>query len=340
MRRSRRGLPILLGVLVLLGARGAEASEELCYDFASPTLDSILQTGSVQRLLIVVKNAEVDARLAAKGLSLAVRRRGIEVTIMRNSQALSPHDLAADEANANQAQMVAIIEVLEGTSPKLATADFRDRAGQRLAMLSGVRSQRAECQGAGATLSPQVSEPASPPDESEEEADTPEDRPPSEAPDRTWYGWQLMLADTTSVVAILSPVPSLAVPTFLLAPPLIHAANGQARGAWLSVGLRSGIPLAAAGLGFLVAQLGACDKASESCSRSSALGGLLVGMACVAIVDDTLLAWKETKDSDAPSYSAQLSSQLRPVDKDPGLSVGVGFVPYRQGAGLGLAGRF
>jgi hypothetical protein len=59
-------------------------------------------------------------------------------------------------------------------------------------------------------------------------------------------------------------------------------------------------------------------------------------MAVVAIVDDTLLAWKETKDPDSPSYAAR----LRPTDKDRGVSVGVGLLSYRQGAGLGLAGRF
>jgi len=336
---AHRFFPFLLGALALLCARGAEANEDLCFDFASPTLDSLLQSSSVQRLLVVVRNGEVDARLAAKGLSLAVRRRGVEVTIMRNSQALSPHDLAVEESTANQAQMVAVIEVLAGTDPKMATADFRDRAGQRLAVLSGVRSQSAQCQGAGSVAPPQGSEReralATPPEESEEQ-DTPGDVPPSEGPDRTWYGWQLMLADTASVVAILSPVPSFAVPTYLLAPPLIHAANGQARGAWLSVGLRSGVPLAAAGLGLLATQLGACDKASDSCGGSLVLGALLVSMAVVAIVDDTLLAWKETKDPDSPSYAAR----LRPTDKDRGVSVGVGLLSYRQGAGLGLAGRF
>ena len=334
---SRRFFPFLLGALALLCARGAEANEDPCFDFASPTLDSLLQSSSVQRLLVVVRNGEVDARLAAKGLSLAVRRRGIEVTIMRNSEAASPHDLAVEESAANQAQMVAIIEVLAGTDPKMATADFRDRAGERLAVLSGVRSQSAQCQGAGSVPPPQGSEReralGAPPEESEEQ-DTPADLPPSEGPDRTWYGWQLMLADTASVAAILSPVPAFAVPTYLLAPPLIHAANGQARGAWLSIGLRSGLPLTAAGLGFLVAHSGACGK--DHCGGSLALSAFFVGMAAAAIIDDVVLAWKETKDPDSPSYSAELGQPR----KEPGVSVGIGLVPYRQGAGLGLAGRF
>jgi hypothetical protein len=294
----------------------------------------------VQHLPIVVRNSEVDARLAAKGLSLAVRRRGVEVTIMRNSRALSPHDLAVEESSANQAQLVAIIEVLAGSEPRMATADFRDRAGQRLAMLSGARAQNAQCLGVGAAPPSKVSERnATPPDEGEDEEDdrdTPESRPPREEPDRTWYGWELMIADGASVVALVSPIPSFAVPTHLLAPPLIHAANGEGRSAWLSVGLRSGVPLAGIGLGFLGAHLGACDKASDSCHGSWVLGGLLVGMAVAAIVDDTVLAWKETKDPSDPSYF----TAVRRPRQSPGVSFGVGVLPYRSGAGLGMAGQF
>jgi hypothetical protein len=322
----------------------AQANDESCFDFASPTLDSLFQTSSVQRVLIVVRTPEVDARLAAKGLSLAARRRGVEVIIMRNSQALSPRDLAVEECAANQAQLVAIVEVVAGSDPKMATADFRDRAGQKLAVLSGVRAQTAQCRGAGAAASPQGSErdralgaSSAESRAEEEEEDIPEAPgalPSGEGPGRTWYGWQLMIADATSVVALLSPVPSFAVPTFLLAPPLIHAANGEGRSAWLSLGLRSGIPLTAAGLGFLVAHSGTCDK--DGCGGSLALDAFFVGMAMAAIVDDAVLTWKAAKDPDSPSYSAALGR----TRKDFGSSVGVGLVPYRQGAGVGMAGRF
>jgi len=327
-------------VLVLACVGRAEANEDLCFDFSSPTLDSLLQSSRVQRLPIVVRNSGMDARLAAKGLSLVVRRRGVEVMIMRNSQALSPHDLAVEETGANRAPLVAIIEVLAGGEPTIATADFRDGAGQRLAMLSGVRAQNAQCLGGGSAPPPKgVAQEHTPPDEAEDEADdsdTPESRPAREGSERTWYGWQLVIADGASVAALFSPVPSFAVPTHLLAPPLVHAANGEGRGAWLSLGLRSGIPLAGLGLGFLSAHLGTCNEASDSCHGSWILGGLLVGMAAAAIIDDTLLAWKDTKDPDSPSYSAA----LRRPGKDPGVSVGVGVIPYRSGAGLGMAGRF
>jgi hypothetical protein len=259
---------------------------------------------------------------------------------MRNSRALSPHDLAVEEASANQAQVVAVIEVLAGSEPRMATADFRDRAGQRLAMLSGARAQNAQCLGAGSMPPSRGAEREhTPPDEAEDEdddRDTPENRPSREDPDRSWYGWRLMVADGASVVALVSPIPSFAVPTYLLAPPLIHAADGEGRAAWLSLGLRSGTPLAGIGLGFLSAHLGACRKASDSCHGSWVLGGLLVGMAVAAIVDDTLLAWKDSKDPDSPLASAA----LRQLRKDRGFSVGVGVLPYRSGAGLGMAGRF
>jgi hypothetical protein len=216
-------------VLVLACAGRAEANDEGCFDFASPTLDSLFQASVAQRMLIVVRTPEVDARMAAKGLSLAARRRGVETTIMRISQASSARDLAVEEARASQAQMVAIIEVVSGSEPKMdhkmdpmmASSDFRDRSGQRLAVLSAVRAQSAQCRTAGAVPSPrgpeQARAPGMPADELEEqEADTPDDLPPSEGPGRTWYGWQLMLADAASVAVLLSPVPSFAVPTYLL----------------------------------------------------------------------------------------------------------------------------
>ncbi len=142
---AHRGCLGAVLAFMLICAGPAEARDEACFDFASPTLDSLFQASVVHRLLIVVRTFEVDARWAAKGLSLAARRGGVETTIMRIAPAVSSHDLAVEEAGANQAQMVAIIEVVAGSEPKMSTADFRDRSGQRLALLSALQAQSGRC---------------------------------------------------------------------------------------------------------------------------------------------------------------------------------------------------
>jgi hypothetical protein len=332
MSLSGRWFVVLLVALVLLCARGAHADDDGCFDFASSTLGSLLQQSSVQRLLIVVRNSEVDARLAAKGLSLAVRRRGVEVTIMRNSRALSPHDLAVEEASANQVQMVAIIDVPEESEPETAVAEFRDRAGQKLATLSALLAQRADCEAAlAATAQPALARDDGAPTAREEASQ-------DEGPGHTWYGWQLLLADVGSLLLLYNPAPWISAGTYLLVPAAIHAANGQGKRAWLSFGLRLGTPLVATGLGLLALYGGACENDSEpaTCGGAMIVGTFVLGMVVAAIIDDAAVAWKASEDPDSRFSSVE----SRPPRKAAGVAVGVGVLPYRNGAGLGFAGRF
>jgi hypothetical protein len=342
---SRR-LSLILMVVGLLQARHAVADGGDCYDFVSPTLDGLLQPGKVQRLVIVVRTTAVDARLAAKSLSLAARRRGVEVTIMRNSEFASPRDLAVEETEANQAQMAALIEVSTGGEPVTATAELRDPAGMKLAVLTGPRSAGVECQGAGAANPPRGSsmsewekiERTPPAASGSPLRDSPESQNSDEEPGHTWYGWQLMLVDTGSLLLLFTPAPALALVSYFAAPPAIHAANDQGSRAWLSFVLRLGIPLAGAGLGLLAASGGSCDKQEEPalCGYALVVGGLAIGMFAAAIIDDTALAWKVSEDRQIRFTSGEPGHP----PETPTVSVGVGVLPYRHGAGLGLAGQF
>lgn len=346
MRSTTRYLSLLLTLLALFQAGRTRADGGACFDFASPTLDGLLQPSSVQRLVIATRISTVDTRLAARSLSLVARHRGIDPIIVRNSEMVSPRDLAFVETRANQAQLAAIITVSTGDEPLTATAELRDRDGNKLVLLTGVRSEDKQCQESEPTKALQgrgLSEwesiertpPIAPGSRLPEAA---ESRSSDEGPGHTWYGWQLLLADTGSLLLLLN-MPPLSAFTYLGAPPAIHAANGQGRRAWWSVGLRLGIPLAGAGLGLLAASGGSCDKQSDDqamCGFGLIVGGFVVGMFVAAIIDDTALAWKVTEDS----HIRFVSEEPRPARKSPAVSLGVGVLPYRGGAGLGMAGRF
>ena len=334
-----RWFQVPLIVLTLLGARSAHADDDGCFDFASSTLGSLMQQSSVQRLLIMVRNSEVDARLAAKGLSLAVRRRGVEVTIMRNSRALSPHDLAVEEASANQVQMVAIIDVPEESEPETAVAEFRDRAGQKLATLSAPLAQRADCEAAlAAAAQPAFArQDGGPTTRGSAPSTVREESSQDEGPGHTWYGWQLLLADAGSLLLLYNPAPWIAVGTYLMVPAAIHAANGQGMRAWLSFGLRLGMPFVGTGLGLLALHGGACENDGDGiCGGAMIVGTFILGMVVAAIVDDAAVAWKVSEDPDSRFSSAE----PRPPRRAAGVAVGVGVLPYRNGAGLGFAGCF
>lgn len=133
---------------MLLRVGSASADDSRCFEFASPTSERVFQTNGVQRLLIVLRFPDVDGQLAAKGLSRAARRHGIEATMMRSPEGASAHDLSVKESKANQAQMVAIVEISTGPEPKTATVEFRDDAGQEVAVLQSLLRSDEGCRAA------------------------------------------------------------------------------------------------------------------------------------------------------------------------------------------------
>jgi hypothetical protein len=256
--------------------------------------------------------------------------------------AFSPRELAVDEARDKDAQLVAVVEVQPGASPKVATADVRDRTGQRLALLSAIAAKSSQCVEDGTAPVPVARDPFeredvySPVSEAEpEERQGTADVSPSEGPGHIWYGWQVMLADAGTLLLHYTPAGRFAWVTYVFAPLGVHAVNGQGTRAGLSFGLRLLVPLAAAGLGVLAVSAGICDKDGDraTCGGGLVAGPFIAGMVLAALADSALIAWKVSEEASdhVDTGSARRAS---------GLTVGVGMLPYRGGAGLGVAGRF
>ena len=143
--------------------------------------------------------------------------------------------------------------------------------------------------------------------------------------EQRWYGWQLLLSDALATSLLfatggrttLFPALSFSLP-YLFLPPIIHAANGQWSRAPGNFALRI-VPFAVV---FAVAEFG--EDPGHIC---------LWFAAAVSLYEDILLAWKPVAANAPPTES-------RPAVKSPGLSFNVDVLPYRQGAGIGLSGRF
>jgi hypothetical protein len=58
--------------------------------------------------------------------------------MIRSPEGASAYDLAVRESKANRAQMVAIVEISTVPEPKTATVEFRDDAGQEVAVLQSL----------------------------------------------------------------------------------------------------------------------------------------------------------------------------------------------------------
>jgi hypothetical protein len=148
MKLANLSLSFAMSALVLLSVGTARADDRRCFEFTSLTAEQVLRTGGVRRLLILLRFSGVDGQLAAKGLSRAAMRHGIEAEMMRSPEGTSAHDLAVRESKANRAQMVAIVEISTGPEPKTATVEFWDSAGQELAVLQSLARNGEACRAA------------------------------------------------------------------------------------------------------------------------------------------------------------------------------------------------
>lgn len=316
--------------LVLLASATSSAHEACRYRFASPTLDGLLRTYKVVRMVVVMRATGADARHAATSLSLDARLRGVQVVIMGAPRALPVRQLARDEAKDKDAELVALVEVQPGGPPKVAIADVRDRDGERLAMLSAVAAGSEKCQEESEAISEEG--PAGVAGEQGERRIS-QDAPTPAGPDHTWYGWQIALADAGTLLLRYTPARRFAWVTYVLGPLAMHAANGQAARASMSLGLRLATPLVAVGVGILAVYAGSCPKDGE---RVTCGGGLVAepfaaGMVLAALADGAIVAWKLADDSVESADSGR-------AGRLSGLAFSV--LPFRQGAGAVVAGRF
>jgi len=307
-----------LTALSVLQSRVAIADSGRCFDLSSPTIENILNPSKVQRLLIQEKNPSPEAHLAAETLSAQAKERGIEVVFSArawNSAGASEQDQAARVCKENSAQLVASVQFLTGT--EAARVEFRDPSGQSVGSSLGWLTDGGKCTKA---------------------LFAPEESAASSSAGDTWYGWQLLIADASAVALAYSRLGSskdvrgVAVLTYAVVPALIHGANGQPRRLGLSLLLRVVVPLS---LGLTVAALSiACWEGKsdqETCNDGAT--AMLVSAGLAALVDDLFLAWK-------PALVVTQAIEQRPSSPAQGLSLSVGLLPYRQGAGLGMAGRF
>ncbi len=126
-------------------------------------------------------------------------------------------------------------------------------------------------------------------DAGETKALTPPTAPPWQTEEvRAWYGWQLVIADLTSLGVMMvgrgldSPAAfSAGALTMTLAVPVIHGLHGRGIGMIQSYTLRIGGPL-----------LGALIGSQGGRSDSGLTAGLVVGAVLAVLIDDLLLAYE------------------------------------------------
>jgi hypothetical protein len=151
----------------------------------------------------------------------------------------------------------------------------------------------------------------------------------------SWYGWQTLIADGTSVlvlpiVAGVSQSPTLggiALGGYFLAPPFIHGAHGRWGMFAASLGLRVGMPI----VGGLLGAAAQGDCSGELCIPVGAAIGVAIGALGAVALDASLLAY-ETVEPD-PRYRGQPSKPSRVVwspsvapRKEGGFTLGLGAI--------------
>lgn len=151
-----------------------------------------------------------------------------------------------------------------------------------------------------------------------------------------WYGWQTLAADIGAVTltlvlganvderndAAVIGTAALGATAFLLGGPIVHAAHGHWDKAGISLALRAGLVLLAAGVGAAIGA-DACGQYHydhEFCAEGYALAGAVIGAGAAVIVDAAL-------------GSDEIATRAASTPR-------VAFTPLRGGGSLSLAARF
>jgi hypothetical protein len=157
-------------------------------------------------------------------------------------------------------------------------------------------------------------------------------------PERTWYGWQLLINDFVALgalggaaaadvsrhalVAVVIPVAIV----YDLGSPTIHWLHGRKAIAGASFGVRAGVPFVGVLLGAAIAGCGQERSSTANTCRSQGAGyGALAGFAAATAIDASLFA-----------YDAPKSEKLGTA----GISWGPALIPRDGGATLGVVGDF
>ncbi len=120
---------------------------------------------------------------------------------------------------------------------------------------------------------------------------------PQTTPRRSWYGWQIILADLATVGCLAATGSEGCLAGYALGAPVIHGANGNLGRAGLSLALRVVLPVVGAGIGAAAANCseplprmttmldGGTITTWSLCGLSEIGLGLMVGAAAAIVVD-------------------------------------------------------
>jgi hypothetical protein len=160
------------------------------------------------------------------------------------------------------------------------------------------------------------------------------------AESRSWYGFQILLADGLSYAAILGSLSShsssgaiAGLGGYLVASPVVHGLNHQPRNLARSVIMRLVVPVTT----YVVARGMASSSGGENTAMEKTLQGFLgmaIGMVAVTVVDSAL-AWKSRSPQPVPSPPSD-----SPKTQNSITLASVGVVPTPNGASLVLGGQF
>lgn len=137
-----------------------------------------------------------------------------------------------------------------------------------------------------------------------------------------WYGGAILVVDSTALALGIAAVakPDAAAPlamgaglAYLAGGPIVHARHGRTGTALGSLGLRVGIPIAAAGVGAGVGAAGESDCSGEWCGIGAIIGGIFgfgAGMLVASVVDIAGLAYE--RESNTSTLRVALSPRLDP----------------------------
>jgi len=151
---------------------------------------------------------------------------------------------------------------------------------------------------------------------------------------KVWYGWQTLLVDLAAGAAVAGGansfyssgvgvgIAALGILTYVVGPPIVHAAHHEGGRALGSLGLRIGVPLAGAGLGSA-----ADDGGANFGNWSGALAGVLTGMIAASVIDAGALAWTREKQQSEPGSAERAALDWRvyaaPTQRRDGMVAGV-----------------
>jgi hypothetical protein len=158
---------------------------------------------------------------------------------------------------------------------------------------------------------------------------------------REWYGWQTLIADGAWIVGASASgagnqggvAAAFVLSGYLVAPPVIHFANGEIGRGFADLGIRVGAPLALGLVGF-AAFSGGPSPGNDGIGPG-AVGAILgagLGMLVAVVLDASVLAYRPVGDEDALRAAPRRHARV-PATMTPFLA------PRREGGAVfGLSG--